>query len=305
MILVQFPFLRMLNMITGIYPTSSSICSDQSITKYVLIHFLTADVSPLAALAAISSSKLCSLFCHFLCIFLNCQMKALVFLHNAFLCLVYLIPRYTPANNLLPPCDLQKGQRPLDPPKAASTSLVRTQQPLSHVAQISLHSFTYTRPVISPKPGQALSPYGFVVGGSTILACQKGPGVGMPREQHSGRPGNSFVSHHFIWKENYLPAGSSQRKKQRKENCWIKSSAQMFFPIPPFASCYYSQNVPVQAVGAVHMALKEGMGEHPMALQCKQGQLQGLCLSRQSDRTKVLRSPIRTHLTLTKENTHN
>lgn len=42
-----------------------------------------------------------------------------------------------------------------------------------------------------------------------------------------------------------------------------------------------------------------------ISLQRRQGLLQGLCLSRQSDRKKVLRSPPRTHLTLTKENTRN
>lgn len=163
-------------------------------------------------------------------------MKALVFLHNAFMCLVYLISRYTAAKNLPLPCDLQKGQRPLDPPRAASPSLVRAQQPPSPMARRFLHSFSYTSPGSSIKPGQTLSPYGFVAGGCTVLARQKGLSVDLPREQHSGRPWNSSVSHHFIWKKSHLPAGSSQRKKQRKENCWIKSSTQMFFPVPSFAS---------------------------------------------------------------------
>lgn len=100
-------------------------------------------------------------------------MKALVFLHNAFLCLVDLISRCTAAKNLPPVCDLQKGQRPLDPPKAASTSLVRAQQPPSHVAQGFLHSFFSTSPGSSIKPGQTLSPYGFVAGGRPVLACQR------------------------------------------------------------------------------------------------------------------------------------
>lgn len=120
--------------------------------------------------------------------------NALGFFHNAFLCLVYLIPRYTAAKNLPHLCDLQKGQRPLVPPKAASTSLVRTQQPSSHVAQRFLHTFPYTSPGSRTKPGQALSPYGFVVGSCTVLACQKGLGVGLPRKQHSGNHSETHLS---------------------------------------------------------------------------------------------------------------
>lgn len=108
----------MLSVITGICPTSSSICSDQNITKHislwVSVHtFLSCRCLPLKCTGSISSPKLCRLFSHFLHTFLKCQMKALVFLHNAFLCLVYLIPRHTAAKSLPPPCDLQKGQRPL------------------------------------------------------------------------------------------------------------------------------------------------------------------------------------------------
>lgn len=178
-----------------------------------------------------------------------------------------------------------------DPPTATSASLVRAQQPPSHVAQGFLHSFPYPSPGSSTKPGRALSPYGLVAGGCTVLACWKGLGVGVLTEQHSGRPGNSSVSHQFTWNKSYPLAGSSQRKKEKKENCWIKSSVQMFFPVPSFAVAKMSKLWVQCTWEDQDKSLKGGMGEHPTALQCRQGLLRGLCLSRQSERTKVLISP--------------
>lgn len=287
----------MLSVITGSCPTSSSICSDQNITKHILLWFLvhtflSCRCLPLKCTGSIRSPKLCRLFSHFLHTFLKCQMKALVFLHNAFLCLVYLIPRHTAAKSLPPPCDLQKGQRPLWSAYSCicflgegttASQLCGTRVP----ALLPLHQPREQHQARASSP----SPYGLVAGGCTVLACWKGPGVGVLTEQHSGRPGNSSVSHQFTWKKSYPLAGSSQRKKEKKENCWIKSSAQMFFPVPSFAVAKMSKLWVQCTWEDQDKSLKGGVGEHPTALQCRQGLLRGLCLSRQSERTKVLISP--------------
>lgn len=215
-------------------------------------------------------------------------MKVLVFFQNVFLHLVHLILRCTAAKVFLSCviCRKVRNHHYLCT-KASSLSPVRTPQAPSPGAQGLLHSRPYTGQWSSSEPGQALSSCGFVAGGRPTCT-PRGLGCKSAQKAVLRWPG---------W--SHLLAGNPQRKKEEKENCWIKSSSQIDFPTP-IITFPHPEFVAVTKITKPWLQCMWEELSH-----CRQGLLWGLCLSGQSDRKKVLRSPPRTRLTLTKENTHN
>lgn len=187
--------------------------------------------------------------------------------------------------------------------KASSTTSARAQQPPSHAAQSLPRSRPYTSPQTSTKPGQTVSPCGFLAGEWPALTHQKAWETSLLK---TAEQLTLWVTSSSGEKSTLL-AGNSQRKKEKKESCRIKSSTQMVFsapaitsphlefvavtkmsPIKPWVQCMWEEQ---------DRFFEEGMGENSITLQqpltsrqCRQGLLWGHCFSRQSDKKKVLSS---------------
>lgn len=164
-----------------------------------------------------------------------------------------------------------------DPPTAASAALVRAQQPPSHVAQGFLHSFPYPSPGSSTKPGRALPPPMdlWQEDALSLHAERVRVWVCSQSSTQEGQETHLSVTSSPGRSPTRLQAVHKERRKRKK-------IAELSLPLRCF-----SQSLPLLLVAVAKMSklwvqctwedqdksLKGGMGEHPTALQCRQGLL--------------------------------